>query len=99
LEASPGKKKKKKKKVCETPSQWKKAKLGVVVSICHHSYGGKCKIGGSRSRPAWAKKHNPISKITRATGAMVQAVECLRHKKHKALSSNSGDENMCDSFR
>jgi hypothetical protein len=31
-------------------------KLDVVVAYaCHPSYGGKCKIGESAPRPAWAK--------------------------------------------
>jgi hypothetical protein len=38
------------KKVCETPSEWKKAGY-----VCHFSSGGKYKIGASLPRLAWAK--------------------------------------------
>jgi ribosomal protein L31 len=77
------------KNVCETASQQKKKKLKVVVQACHPSFSGKCKIGGSKSRLTWAKKRDPIFKITRAkrTGGVTQAVE-LQPSKHKALSSN-----------
>jgi hypothetical protein len=37
----------------------------VVACICHPSDGQKLKIRGSQSRLAWAKKQDPISKITR----------------------------------
>jgi hypothetical protein len=30
--------------------------LGIVACTCHSSHGRKLKIGGSRSRPAWAKR-------------------------------------------
>jgi hypothetical protein len=60
------------KKDCETPSQWKK--LGMVVSTYHLSNGRKLKIGGSQ---AWAKKGDPLSKITTAKSA---------GEWHKALS-------------
>jgi hypothetical protein len=33
-------------------------KLGMVVHACHPSYGRKLKIGGSESRPAWAKSES-----------------------------------------
>jgi hypothetical protein len=45
--------------------------LSMVVCACHPSYGGMHKVGGWRSRPTWAKKTKPISKIT---GAKVQEV-------------------------
>jgi hypothetical protein len=52
-------------------------KLGIVAHACHPSY------------PAWAKKRDPSSKITRAkrAGNVVQVVERLP-SKHKAMSSN-----------
>jgi hypothetical protein len=37
------------------PISPEKKKLEVVAHACHCSYGGKFKIGVSRSRPAWAK--------------------------------------------
>jgi hypothetical protein len=54
-------------------------KVGVVVHTCHPSNDRKCKIGGSELRLAWAKKQNPICKISRAkrAGGMAQAVEHL----------------------
>jgi ribosomal protein L31 len=40
----------------KTKTKQKKKNLAVVVHACHPNYGGKYKIGGSRSKPAWAKK-------------------------------------------
>jgi hypothetical protein len=55
----------------------------------HSSYDGKPKVGGSRSRPAWTKKRDPISKITRAKRTGIVTLE-VEHPpgKSKALSSN-----------
>jgi hypothetical protein len=72
------------KKVCKFPSQRKK--VGVVA--CHPSHGGKCKIGSSQSRLAWAKSETLISKINRKrVGGVAQAVELLS-SEWEALSSN-----------
>jgi ribosomal protein L31 len=50
FEASSGK------KVHETHSSTeKKKKLDLMMHTCHPSYFGNFKIGGSWSRPAWAK--------------------------------------------
>jgi hypothetical protein len=45
-----------------------KSKLDVIAHICHPSKGGKLKTRELWSRPAWSKKHKPVSKITRAKG-------------------------------
>jgi hypothetical protein len=44
----------KQKKFMRHPHLFRK-KLGMVVHACHPSYCGKHKLGGSWSRPAWAK--------------------------------------------
>jgi hypothetical protein len=53
-------------KLHQSPSQWKK--LSMVSCTCHPRYNGKCKIGVLLSRPGWAKKQDPISKITKVGG-------------------------------
>jgi hypothetical protein len=54
----------------------------MVAHFCHPSYSGEVNIGESQSRPAWVKKQDHTSKITRAkrAGGMVQAAEHLHSK-------------------
>jgi hypothetical protein len=44
-------------------------KLGMMACACQHSDYRKHKIRGSWSRLAWAKKQDPIFKITKAKRA------------------------------
>jgi hypothetical protein len=46
---------------CETTT-FSMEKAGYVVCAYYSSYGGKCKIEGSRSRLAWAKSEIPYQK-------------------------------------
>jgi hypothetical protein len=48
----------------------------MVVHACHHTDGGKLKIGGWWFRLAWEKRKTPISNITRAQnlGGVTQKV-------------------------
>jgi hypothetical protein len=66
-------------------------KLGFVAPTYHlkNGDGRKGKIGGLRCRLAWAKKQDPISRITvvERTDGVVQAVKFLTCK-HEVLSSN-----------
>jgi hypothetical protein len=66
----------------ETQSQ---PMLGVVVHTCHPSYSKKHKL--EDHKPAWAKKWDSVSKISRATraGGVTQVVQHLLSKK-EALS-------------
>jgi hypothetical protein len=77
-----------KKKVCETPSQWKK--LGVVVHVCHPTYGSnvktKVQIGRSWSRTSRAKSENLLQNNQNKTGGLAQAIQHLP-SKCEALSS------------
>jgi ribosomal protein L32 len=77
FQVSPGQKNKTKQKTTTRRSHLNGKKLGMVVCICHPSKGGKYKIRGWQSRPAWAKKQDRFSKITRIkrVGRVVQAVE------------------------
>jgi hypothetical protein len=85
------------KKVSKIPSQQtnkkptKTKKLGVVAHDCHPRYVRKPTIRGSWSKQPWAKKQDPISKITSAkrTRVVVQAVECLPNKYKAPNSSTS----------
>jgi hypothetical protein len=63
-----------------------------VGHTCHLSNRGKHKIGGLRSRLAWAKR-DPIFKITGAkrAGGVAEEVERLSSKS-EALSSKPQDQ-------
>jgi hypothetical protein len=60
--------------------------VGVVAHTCLPSYGGKPKNRRIKVQLAWAKKQDPISKITRGkrTGGVAQVVEHLL-SNHKAI--------------
>jgi hypothetical protein len=68
--------------------------LGVMICSCHPSYSGRYKTGDLRSRPAWAKKRDHISKITRAkcAGGMAQGAECLPIKCEATSSKPNNDK-------
>jgi hypothetical protein len=64
-------------------------KLGMEACTYHPRNGRKHKIGGSLSRPAWAKKQDTVSKKYQSKSArgMAQEVESLT-SKFAVLSSN-----------
>jgi hypothetical protein len=66
----------------------------MLVFICYPTDSGKHKIPRSRSRLAWAKSENLISKIIKAkrVGGMAQAVEYLPSKYKAPSSSPSTDK-------
>jgi hypothetical protein len=60
-----------------------------MAHTCHPIYRGKCKVGGSLSRPAWVKSETLSPKYLEQKGLEVaQTVEHLP-SKCDALSSNS----------
>jgi hypothetical protein len=58
-------------------------KLNMVAHTCHLSNSRKGKIGGLWAKQAWAKKWEPVSKITGAkqNGSTAQVAECETLKK------------------
>jgi hypothetical protein len=88
------------KKVCKTPISIEKTESWAWPA-CHSndSRDPIAKIGGSQSRPTWAKSKT-VSQITRAkrAGGGAKSIECLP-SQWKALSSNSTTKKKSRSFR